>query len=408
MAAKDRQSIVIVGAGQTGTRAALSLRDLGWRERIVLIGDEPYLPYEKPPLSKAMLTSEHGLKPTPIATVEAFAQHEIELMNGTPVVAIDRTTYTVNLANGCVCQYDKLLLATGRSPRLLPEELKAADAHVLRTIGDAERLHRAISAGKHLLVVGGGLIGLEVASAAISKGAAITVIESQERLMQRAVPTAIAAAALSAHSNTGVGFHFQTHITSLQSLNGKLISQLSNGTKISHDEILVAIGASPNVELARAADLETNTGIIVDDTLQTSDPAIFAAGDVAEIRSPGARTGSLVETWRNAEDQGAFVANNLLGAGRSWKSIPWFWSDQLDFSIQGAGESNGYTAIERRYPNGDLVVFTLSDCGRLVGVHGFGTARIGRDVRIGQMHIERGSTFTVALLSDPTISLKLA
>lgn len=408
MAVTERQSIVIVGAGQTGTRAALSLRDLGWHGNIVLIGGEAHMPYERPPLSKDSLMSDNAVEGKLIATAATFAAHQIEYLKGIPAVSIDRAGHTVILADGSRYQYDKLLLATGRSPRTLPEDVSRVDQHVLRTIGDSERLKNSISAGKHLLVIGGGLIGLEVASAAVSRGAAVTVVETQDRLMQRAVPAAIAAAAMSVHSNKGVRFHLQTSVHSIQKHGGKLVSKLSDGTTVLHDTVLSAIGATPNIKLAKNAGLATNIGIMVDDKLQTSDSSIFAAGDVAEICLPDAQTAMLIETWRNADDQGAFVAANLLGESQSWQSVPWFWSDQYDLSIQGAGLSKGYAAVERRYPNGDLIVFTLSDREELVGVHAIGTPRAGRDVRIGQMHIARGSIFAAERLADPNNALNRA
>jgi len=398
---------VIVGAGECGARAALALRERGFDGSITLLGTEPHLPYERPPLSKNVLVE--GAPPRWIAPADTYARAGITVSGGRTVTRIDRAAHTLTLDNGHTLGYDKLLLATGARARALPGVPFSGRVLALRRYDDALRLRAHLQPGRHLVIVGGGLIGLEVAASARTLGAQVTVLESQPRLLARSVPERIASVLARRHADEGVKVLCNVSVEAIRPSPERAQITLADGRALVADALLVGIGALPRVELAQAAGLAIDHGIAVDATLRTSDPAIWAAGDCAACPLPlydGRRV--RLESWRNAQEQGALAAANMLGADEPIATVPWFWSDQYDLSLHVAGLIDGADIdIRRDDGEGAWMLFHLAADGRLLAASGIGAGnRIARDIRLSEKLIAARAYPAVDLLADCRVNLK--
>jgi 3-phenylpropionate/trans-cinnamate dioxygenase ferredoxin reductase component len=347
--------MVIVGAGHCGGRAAQALREAGWIGEIHMVGDEAYAPYERPPLSKDLLTSEKQAQDCALWSEQAMADLDIT-RHTARVVSIDPDKHSIKLSNDRTLTYESLLLATGGKVRKLtipggdlPEVL------TLRGLDDAAALAKRLVPEHRLLVVGGGFIGLEVAASARKLGCQVDLIEGAPRLMGRAVPEPVAACALALHRAKGVRILLSVNPVSIIKVAHGLIVSLSDGTSLEVDSVLAGIGIEPATELAKSAGLRVERGIVVDAMLQTSHTGIYAAGDVAEF--PSKVSGQLIrqETWHNAESQAFIVARNMLGGQEVYDSLPWFWSDQYDYQLQVMGEpALAASSVTRELGESDL------------------------------------------------------
>jgi 3-phenylpropionate/trans-cinnamate dioxygenase ferredoxin reductase subunit len=398
---------VIVGAGECGARAAMALREEGFDGDVTLIGAERHLPYERPPLSKQGMLAEVFAAKT-IATAERLAAAAVAFRSGTHIAAIDRSAKRLHDADGTTLPYDKLLLATGASPRRLPGSAGQRIVY-LRTLDDARRLREELLPGRRLAIVGGGFIGLELASSARARGADVTVIEALPRLLARAVPEAIAAQIQARHQLEGVTLILGEGIASIEDQASAAIVALNSGRRVEAELVLVGIGAVPNVALGAEAGLAVDNGIAVDRHLATSDPDILAAGDCCSFPLDlyGGRRVRL-ESWRNAQDQGSLAARNMLGANEAIASVPWFWSDQYDLTLQIAGLSDeGATTVRRDLEAGATILFHLAADGRLVAASGIGTGgAVAKDIRLAEMLIARRASLGAEQLADPAVKLK--
>ena len=400
--------IVIIGAGECGARAAFALREKGFDGRVTLVGAEDHLPYERPPLSKDALL--HGHAPKLVSDAARYADVGIDVLTGVGAESLDPSTKSVRLSNGNALVYDRLLLTTGARPRPFPGFSGTGDRILtLRTHADAVAIRAALRPHSHLAVIGGGFIGLELAATARTLGARVTVIEGLPRILTRGVPEAIATVVAERHRSEGVEILCGARIEGLIEGPDSAGVRLEDGRTIDADMIVVGIGAIPNVELARDAGLDIDNGIAVDRHLRTSAPDIFAAGDCCSF--PLALYGDRrlrLEAWRNAQDQGQLAAANLLGAGEAVASVPWFWSDQYDLTLQIAGLADGATHIVRRdLADGTFILFHLDADGRLLAASGIGTGNgIARDIRLAEMMISAGVRPDPALLAAPGTKLK--
>lgn len=397
--------IVIIGAGLCGARAAFALREKGFAGRLTLIGDEAYEPYDRPPLSKAGLNAA----PAFIAEPQAYRDAGITLMTGNPVLSIDRAARRVWTADGRELAYDRLLLATGARARELPNPPSPRNLLTLRSHADALAIGARLGANTRLVVIGGGFIGLELAAMARQAGAKVALIESQKRLLARAVPAEIAAVVEDRHRDEGVDILLGATIASIEEHENEISVKLIDGRTITGDLAVLGIGAAPNVELAGAAGLALDNGIAVDQYLVTSDPDILAAGDCCSFPMPLYGQGRVrLESWRSAQDQGILAAGNLMGERIAVAHVPWFWSDQFDLSLQIAGLAGSAThTVRRDLDGGAFILFHLDAAGRLLAASGIGTGNaVARDIRLAEMLIAARACPNPDALASTSVRLK--
>jgi 3-phenylpropionate/trans-cinnamate dioxygenase ferredoxin reductase component len=403
--------VIIIGAGECGGRAALALREAGFSLPVTIIGDEPHAPYERPPLSKGSLDDVDGVsQPKWIADAGTFASRGITLLTSAAATHVDRARKTVSLSHGRTMSYAKLLLATGARPRALPGlPFDGSKVLALRTHADALALRPWLRAGHHIAILGGGFIGLELAATARQAGAEVTVIEGQPRVLMRGVAEPLALLLQKRHLAEGVDLRLGAKIDHVKADADRVRILLSGEAPIEADILLIGIGAVPNTELALDAGLAVDNGIVVDQTLRTSDPDIYAAGDCCNfpISIYGGRRMRL-ESWRNAGEQAVLAAANIMGADRAFSTVPWFWSDQYDLSLQVAGlMDEATTIIERPLGDESLVLFHLAADGRLVAASGLGLGNaVARDIRLAEMLIAARVAPNPAVLGDPASKLK--
>ncbi|KVE01960.1 NAD(P)/FAD-dependent oxidoreductase [Burkholderia anthina] len=401
--------MAIVGAGHAGGRAAQVLRASGWRGRIVLIGAEPHPPYERPPLSKGVLTGDRSAAQCRLRDAEAWAADRVERVVAT-VERIDPHAREVHVSGGHGFGYDALLLATGGSARRLAIPGAALDGVVaLRTLDDAAALGARLVPDARIVLVGGGFIGLEVAAAARQRGCRVTVLDAAPRLLGRAVPEAIATRVHALHDERGVAIRLnRTPVAIERTSAGALAVLLDDGDALLADTVVTGIGIEPADALARDAGLAVERGIVVNARLETSARGIYAAGDVAVF--PSALSGRLVrqETWHGAETQAHVAARNMLGAGEPYRDTPWFWSDQYDAQLQVAGEpALGVQSVARVLSDDAEIHFHFDALARLVAASGFGRAAgFVKEMRVARMLVERGIDVTPAAVANVGVKLK--
>jgi 3-phenylpropionate/trans-cinnamate dioxygenase ferredoxin reductase component len=391
--------IVVVGGGECGTRSVFELRSAGWSGPITLVGAEAGFPYERPPLSKSVLA---GGAPAVTCDAARLRDADVEFVPGVAATDIDRDGHELVLADGRRIAYERMLLATGAAPRRLPGSV---DVHHLRSLADALALRERLRPGARIGVIGGGFIGLELAAAAVGHGCAVTVVEMAPRLLSRAVPAEVAQVVAARHEHAGVDVRCGTGVVGIAG--GRV--QLTSGDTVELDTVVVGVGAVPETSLAEKAGLAVDDGVRVDDRLRTSDPDIFAAGDCCAFPHPlyGDRR-IRPEAWRNAHDQAAVVARNLLGADEPYAAVPWFWSDQYDLTLQIAGLPDAATAeAVRLRPDGVELRFGLGPDGRVLSAAAIGPGNaVARDIRLAEMLIAARAAPGPAALGDPTVQLK--
>ena len=390
--------LIIVGAGHAGGRAALTLREEGYSGRLILIGDEPHLPYERPPLSKGLLQGSAELAGYSLCDGERLAALNIEHIAANPVTQLQPEQHRLQLADGQWLPYAGLLLATGGRARRLPQA--PANVLYLRTHDEALALRDALKPGTRVMVVGGGFIGLEVAATARGLGCEVTVLEAGPRLAGRVLPPVISEALLNLHREHGVDVRLNVALESIQPDAVLLV----DGQRLPCDRVVVGIGMQPNIELATAAGLDVGQGIRVDGFLRTSAANIYAAGDVCEFRRDGLYQRQ--ETWRNAEAQGRHAALNLLGRELPFDALPGFWSDQYDWGLLTVGVMTP-AVVSRTLPGGGLLLFFLDADQRLHGACGWAPGNgAAKDIKLCERLITARVVLNAANLADPELSLK--
>lgn len=413
----DGRTFVVIGGGQAGGWTAKTLRDEGFEGRVVLIGDEVYQPYERPPLSKEMLSGEAEKESTYLWPDGTLEGQDIELRLGTRVSAIDRDSKSLSLNGGEAASgqdgetlaYDRLMIATGARVRKL--DLPGGDldgVHYLRAIPETEAIRADMQAGLQtggrVLVIGGGWIGLEIASAARKMGLEVTVVEAADRLCGRALTPDLCDTMRELHEANGVDIRLSMGVDRLEG-DGRLArAVLSDGTTLDVSVAVIGIGVIPNAELAAEAGLDVDNGIVVDELCRTSDPDIFSAGDVTNHPNKLLGRRIRLESWENAQNQGIAAAKSMLDKGEAYTEIPWFWSDQHGVNIQLVGLPMDWdeTVTRGDRNSGQFVVFFLKD-GKIDGAAGIDQ---GRDVRIAKRMMQAGKQVSAADLADESIKLQ--
>jgi len=403
--AAQQDGLVVVGAGQAGGRTVEALRLNGYSGQLTLIGEEPELPYERPSLSKEMLLDDSQETVTWVHDPGFLKNWSVNFESGISATRIDRAAHRLELSDGRSLSYGGLILATGRRPRRLT--IPGGDDRrclYLRSLEDSRILRGRLQPGLRLLVIGAGFIGLEVASAAIRRGCAVTVVEFADAPIARVAPRALGENLCKEHRAHGVQFRFATQITSFISADGALLAKTSDGQTLPADLVVIGIGAEPNCEIADEAGLTVANGIVTDSFGASSDPYIFAVGDVAvHFNTIFGRHISL-ESWQNAQNGAIAVARNLAQVGlmAPYAEVPWFWSDQYDRNLQIFGLFNPKAeAIVRTRADGSCLYFQ-TEGGRLVFAAGVGAAR---DLRPAKDLILAQAPVSAAALTDPSISL---
>jgi 3-phenylpropionate/trans-cinnamate dioxygenase ferredoxin reductase subunit len=372
-------AMVVVGASLAGAKAAQALREQGFDGEIVLIGSEGELPYERPPLSKDYLQGKSKREKVFVHSPDWYAENRVELRLDTTVAGIERERHVVSLADGSEVPYSKLLLTTGASPRRLP--VPGGDAPnllTLRTLADSEHLRAIFVPGSELLVIGAGWIGLEAAAAARAAGVEVTVVEALEQPLLGALGPELGARFAALHRAHGVDLRLGVSISefTLDDRGFATGIRLADGSTFDADTILVAVGAAPNTALAEAAGLEVDNGVVVDAALRSSDPDVFAAGDMARAWHPFYAEPVRVEHWANALNQPAVAAAAMLGsADAEYTRLPYFYTDQYDLGMEYTGHvpSTGYDQVVLRGDTGaepgEYIAFWLAEGRVLAGMN---------------------------------------
>jgi 3-phenylpropionate/trans-cinnamate dioxygenase ferredoxin reductase component len=401
------KKVVIIGAGQAATQAATSLRAGGFTGLITMIGEETALPYQRPPLSKAYLSGSMSMERVTLKPSEAWIEDHVDVITSTTVIAIDRGAKSVVTDDGRAFDYDALIIATGSRVRKIPcEGADLKGVHYLRTVEDVDGLRGEMVAGKRLVVIGGGYIGLEVAAVARKAGLDVTILEAAERVLARVAPRTISAFFEKLHEDAGVSVMTGVKVTSITGTDHVTGVALGDGRNVQADAVLVGIGIIPNAELARDAGIVAPDGIQTDKDARTNDPAIFAIGDCASrpLVHYGDRLGRL-ESVHNALEQGKLAAAAILGLPRPNEETPWFWSDQYDVKLQIAGLSTGaiQTVIRGDPATKRFAAFHLDAENRLLAVD---AVNAPPEFIVAKQVIARHGRLAPETLADMSISMK--
>ncbi len=403
--------LVIVGASYAGVQLAASARDAGFDGRIVMVGDETHLPYQRPPLSKGLLTGKTTVEALTLKAEDFYRDSGIELQVGRRALAIDTGARRLSLDNGAALAYDWLVLATGARCRPLPVPGAAlGGVFEVRSLDDALRLDEAARGATRACVIGGGFIGLETASALASRGLQVTVVEALPRLLARAVAPQIGDFVADLHRSRGVRLICGEAVRALHGdADGNRVAavELANGERIDCDLVVVGIGVLPNVELAEQAGIVCANGVVTDRLGQTSAPSVLAAGDCAAFPNPWAPDPAAplrLESIQAANDLARAAASLIAGAPRPYDAVPWFWSDQFDAKLQMTGlMAAGDDTVVRGDPaSGRFTVFCLR-AGRIAAVH---TVSKPADHMLGRKLVAAQVSATAAQLADPGFDLK--
>ncbi len=392
--------VIIIGGGMAAARACINLRSHDFQGEITLISEEQHLPYDRPPLSKASLIAEDEPQPIWLLEPDIVKSLQVDAHLGVAVCKIDRIAKQVILADDSELPYGKLLIATGAKPRSLGPHVLT-----LRDYRDALELRKRFKLGQKIVIVGGGFIGLELASSASKLGCKVTVIEAQQRILLRGVPERIAKIIHDRHVGAGVELLLSTVIETITANAVKL----QDGREIEADTIIAGIGASPEVRLAQEAGLVIDNGIACNEYMQTSDPDIYAAGDCCSFihtQFDGRRV--RLEAWRSAQEQSATAIANMLGETKAHSAVPWFWSDQYELGLQITGFADmGPVTVERHLSEQALILFHLAADGRVLGASGIGPGNsIARDIKLAEMIIAKSLKPSMQALADPSVPLK--
>jgi NADPH-dependent 2,4-dienoyl-CoA reductase/sulfur reductase-like enzyme len=401
-------SFVIVGGGLAGAKAAEALRDQGYDGQLTLIGAERHLPYERPPLSKGYLAGSSPREEMDVHDADWYRDHHVDLEVGHTVADLDPASHAMTLDDGRPVRYDKALLATGSRPRTLSiPGSGASGVHTLRNVEDSDLIGAAIKAGQRLALIGGGWIGMEIAANAREGGAQVTVLEAAELPLLGVLGPELAQVFLDLHREHGVEFRLSAAISEITTHDSKATGvRMQDGVVVDADLVLVGVGAIPNVELAIDAALDVDNGVLVDEALQTSDPDIVAAGDIANQLHPVLGRRVRVEHWANALNQPAAAAATMVGNRTPYTELPYFFTDQYDLGMEYVGYAppGSYARVVTRgnVKGREFLAFWLDDRDHVVAGMNVNVWDVVDDVKA---LILSGSPVDVGRLADPDVAL---
>jgi 3-phenylpropionate/trans-cinnamate dioxygenase ferredoxin reductase component len=398
------EHLVIVGAGQAAAQAVQSLRQQGFAQPITLLGEEPYPPYQRPPLSKKYFAGELTRERLLLRPAAFYAEKNVALSQSARVEEIEPAARRVRLRDGRVLSYDRLLLATGSRARSLDVPgAKLAGVHYLRTIADVDAIAASLQPSARVLLIGAGYIGLEVAAVACQRGFDVTVLEAAERVMSRAVSAEVSTFYEACHRAAGVKIHCGAAVRALHGETRVTAVETADGRTFGCDVVIVGIGIVPNVELAERAGLPCSNGIVVDELAQTADPHIVAAGDCTNHPHPLLERRVRLESVPNAVHQAKVAAATLLGTPTPYSEVPWFWSDQYDLKLQIAGISTGYDeVVVRGDPAARSFTAFYLNAGQLIAVDAINSPR---EFIAGKKLVAKRARIAADVLRDATIDL---
>jgi 3-phenylpropionate/trans-cinnamate dioxygenase ferredoxin reductase component len=411
MRGAKRKGVLVVGGGEAGGRLTQVLGAYPRDFQVTTVCQEPHPPYERPPLTKGVLTGKTTRQQCLIWREGDEAWRNVELRLAVSADFINRDAKSVHLSDGAKLDYDSLVLATGSSVRRFSVEGAALNrVHYLRNIDDSLAIAERFARGEHLVLVGGGFIGLEIAASARAQRIATTLIEASDRLLARVVPSIVAEQLAKRHRAEGVGMRMGAMVERFVSgPRGALCAvEFSTGELLPCDLAVIGVGVKANSALAASVGPTVDVGVCVDASLRTSDPSILACGDVATFWHPLFNQHVRVEAWQNAEDHARVIAKVIMGKQATCDAVPWFWPDQYDLSLQIADlPSLGSSMAARIMHDGAVILFYLTPSGKIVGATGLGRAEsIGRDVRLAQILIADRAYPDPTLLRDPAAGLK--
>lgn len=401
-------AIVIIGGGHAAAQLCAGLAEAGQGARTHLVCEESWLPYHRPPLSKAFLKGEEA-EPQAHRAPAWYAEAGIHLHLGDAAVSVDRAARTVALRSGAVLPWRHLVLATGTRARALPAlAAPLENMAVLRAVHEALHLRARLTAAQRVVVLGGGFIGLEVAATARAMGKDVTVLEAGPRLMGRAVSPELSAQVLAVHRAAGIDVRLDTQAASFEIVDGRVVSVEVAGESLPVDLLLIAVGATPETALAEAAGLECADGVVVDEFMQTSDPAVLAVGDCTRFHERRAASALRLESVQNANDQARTAVATLLGAPRPHDALAWFWSDQGGLRLQMAGlvpasATAGLLTVRRPGPNATAFSLLHYVEGQLVCVE---SVNAPVDHMMSRKLLEAGRSPAPEVAGDPAVPLK--
>jgi NADPH-dependent 2,4-dienoyl-CoA reductase/sulfur reductase-like enzyme len=400
--------IVIVGGGLAGAKTAEALREDGYEGPLTLISSEEHLPYERPPLSKGYLAGNEEFASAQVHDEAWYADQHVDLVLGTTATEVDAARHEVTLVDGSRIPYTRLVLATGSTARRLPlPGMAAHGVHTLRTVEDSDRIIEALTAGSRLAVIGGGWIGMEVASNARARDVDVTVIEAADLPLVGALGPELARVFLDLHREHGVVFHLGAQVAEITEDDSQATGvRLGDGTHVPADTVLVGVGAAPNLELAESAGVDVDGGVLVDASLRTSDPDIWAVGDIAAAEHPLLRRRIRVEHWANALNQPAVAARSMLGQDAAYDELPYFFTDQYDLGMEYIGDvprdTDTHVVIRGDLAGREFIAFWLDSDNRVLAGMNVNVWDVVDEIKA---LIRSGKSVDPARLADPDVAL---
>ena len=400
-----KNDVVIIGAGHAGGMTAISLRQRKYQGSITLIGEENLLPYQRPALSKGFLAGDIEEKRLYLKSQDYFDKNNISIIRNCEVVAIDRNNKIVLLKNQKQLGYEKLIIATGSIVNKLKTSSRVTDLYYLRTIGDSLKIREKLRNKNKITIIGAGYIGLEIASIAIKKNLEVNVVELENRVMGRVVSSEVSDFFQKKHQSEGIKFKFNTSITDIEDQGKQKKIICSDGSCFSTDVVVVGVGITPNIELAKSSGLTCDNGILVDENGQTSDPHIFAVGDCSNHPNNIFKQRLRLESVQNAVEQAKSIAASIAGSVKPYQEVPWFWSDQYNIKLQIAGISQDHDhRVIRGFPEEEKFAVFYQKEKRLIAVDAINSPK---EFMVGKKWIAMQAKVPFDLIPNMDVDLKI-